>query len=105
MQPTERRRFMACIAGLGWAAAARAQPATVDEADGVAKVLGYRADSRQVDAAKYPQHQAGQQCGNCHFFQGKAGDAQGPCPYFGGRVVSARGWCVAYATKGDSGGH
>ena len=104
MQSTPRRQFIvqgaAGALGLALGAAqAQTAPVTVTESDGVAQALGYRSDSRQVDAARSPTHRPGQQCGNCHAFQGQAGDALGPCPYFGGRRVAATGWCQAYASR------
>ncbi|OIQ67563.1 high-potential iron-sulfur protein [mine drainage metagenome] len=71
----------------------------VTEADAQAKALGYVPDSAKADGKKYPQHIAGQACGNCALFQGKAGAATGPCPLFAGKEVSVKGWCSAYAKK------
>jgi hypothetical protein len=106
-----RRRF------LQWAAAnavvlpvagslLRFQPAMageaghLDEADPAAKALGYKEDTTQVDAARFPQHKPTQDCGSCRYFQGKAGSEWGPCTIFAGKgSVHARGWCAAYATK------
>ncbi|MES2424099.1 MAG: high-potential iron-sulfur protein [Pseudomonadota bacterium] len=103
---TPRRIFLARLAlgaaGLQALGATAQTPVPLDEADGIAKVLGYRTDNRKVDAAKYPAHKPGQQCGNCHFFQAKAGAAQATCPYFAGKLVAATGWCIAYAPKGEA---
>jgi hypothetical protein len=74
--------------------------AMVDEKDGQAAALGYKADSSKVDGKKYAAHKAEQNCGNCALFQGKAGDKAGGCPLFAGKNVSAAGWCSAYAKKG-----
>ena len=74
--------------------------AMVDEKDGQAAALGYKADSSKVDGKKYAAHKAEQNCGNCALFQGKAGDKAGMCPLFAGKQVSAAGWCNAYAKKG-----
>jgi hypothetical protein len=71
----------------------------VAESDPTAQALGYKADASQVDKAKYAKYAAGQDCGNCSFFQGKPGDAWAPCPMFGGKQVSSKGWCSAYNKK------
>ncbi|WP_144154917.1 high-potential iron-sulfur protein [Paraburkholderia sp. BCC1885] len=69
------------------------------EADPTAQALGYKQDATQVDKAKYAKYAAGQDCGNCSFYQGKASDPWGGCPMFGGKQVSAKGWCSAYNKK------
>ena len=74
--------------------------AMVDEKDGQAAALGYKADSSKVDGKKFASHKPDQNCGNCALFQGKAGDKAGACPLFAGKQVSAAGWCSAYAKKG-----
>ena len=74
--------------------------AMVDEKDGQAAALGYKADSSKVDGKKFATHKPEQNCGNCALFQGKAGDKAGACPLFAGKQVSAAGWCSAYAKKG-----
>ena len=73
--------------------------ADVDESDAVAVALGYKTDSKNVDSAKYPNHDAAQLCGNCKQFQGKAGDRSGGCSLFGGKAVAAAGWCSAWVKK------
>jgi hypothetical protein len=52
-----------------------------------------------VDAKKYPNHTASQNCASCQLFQGKAKDAAGGCPLFAGKQVVATGWCSAWAKK------
>jgi len=72
----------------------------LDEADSAAAALGYKKDTTQVDAAKYPQHQPTQDCAGCRYYQGKAGSEWGPCTIFAGKgSVHAKGWCAAYAAK------
>ena len=72
----------------------------LDEADPAAKALGYREDTTQVDAAKFPQHNPTQNCGGCRYFQGKAGSEWGPCTIFAGKgSVHTKGWCAAYAAR------
>jgi hypothetical protein len=87
------------IAATLMSAFARAADAPhVDEANPTAASLGYKHDSTQVDAAKFPQHKPDQICSGCRYFQGQAGE-WGPCAIFTGKAVSAKGWCSAYAAK------
>ncbi len=71
----------------------------VDEAGAQATGLGYKADTAQVDKAKFPRHQDGQTCAGCALYQGAAGAASGGCAIFAGQAVTAKGWCSAYAPK------
>jgi High potential iron-sulfur protein len=71
----------------------------VPESDPTAQALGYKMDASKVDKAKFAKYAAGQDCGNCSFFQGKAGDAFAPCPMFANKQVAATGWCSAYNKK------
>jgi hypothetical protein len=71
----------------------------LDAGDPTAKALGYHQDASTVDAAKYPQHVAGQACRKCVQFQGAPGVAWGPCNIFAGKQVNANGWCTAFAAK------
>jgi len=104
--PTSRRRFLKLASGMvgaGVIADSLVRVARADdlphlaESDATATALGYKEDASKVDATKYPQHKAGQTCGNCKFFQGSAG--YGPCQLFPGKAVNAKGWCSAYAAK------
>jgi hypothetical protein len=100
-EPT-RRIFLArsLAAGCAIAASAGARAAThVEEGDEAAAALGYRHDTRQVDAKKYPSHAPQQQCGNCAFFQGAPADAWAGCAMFGRKQIAAAGWCSAWAKK------
>jgi hypothetical protein len=98
-----RRTFLISSIGMASALAltrtAFADAPTVSESDPTAQALGYKNDASQVDKAKFARYAAGQDCGNCSFFQGKAGDAAGACPMFAGKQVSAKGWCSAYNKK------
>ena len=68
------------------------------EDDPAASALGYRNNAGDVDTAKYPNYQAGQQCRSCALFEG--GDAAwGPCSIFPGKRVNANGWCATFAPK------
>jgi hypothetical protein len=70
----------------------------VDENDPSAAALGYKADTADVDAAKFPQHSNEQKCDNCQLWQG--GDAEaGGCAIFPGKQVAAKGWCSAWVKK------
>lgn len=69
------------------------------ESDPTAIALGYKKDTTQVDAAKYPKHTPEQDCAKCRYFSGKAGEEIGPCSIFGGKGVHKNGWCSAYAAK------
>jgi hypothetical protein len=76
-----------------------ADAAKVAETDPTAQALGYKDDASKVDKAKFAKYAAGQDCGNCSFYQGKAGDAYGGCPMFAGKQVASKGWCSAYNKK------
>jgi High potential iron-sulfur protein len=100
---TSRREFVIQLSVGSAALLAGSQvfaQAMVDEKDGQAAALGYKADSSKVDGKKFATHKPEQNCGNCALFQGKAGDKAGACPLFAGKQVSAAGWCSAYAKKG-----
>jgi hypothetical protein len=101
---SNRRAFMfTLIVGGGGLAASHASaqvPSPVaTETDPQASALGYKTDGSKVDAAKYPQHQASQVCGNCTFFQGKPDDATAACMLLAGKQVAGKGWCMAWAKK------
>jgi hypothetical protein len=103
-KPSRRSFVVMVIAGGSALAAARASAQgaaapVLSEADPQAVALGYRSDNTKVDAAKFPQHAAGQMCGACNFFQGKPTDAMAPCQLFAGKQVSSKGWCSAFAKK------
>ena len=99
---SNRREFVIQL-GLGSAALLAGgqvfAQALVDEKDGQASALGYKADTTKVDGKKYANHKADQQCSNCALYQGKATDKAAACPLFAGKHVAATGWCSAYAKK------
>ena len=96
----QRRVFLMTVAATGAALTTAAQAqAMVDEKDPQAAALGYAADTKKVDAKKFPKHAATQNCANCALFQGKAADKAGGCPLFAGKQVAAAGWCSAWAKK------
>jgi hypothetical protein len=80
-------------------AAFAADAAKVEESDPTAQALGYKHDASKVDKAKYTKYAAGQDCGNCSFYQGKPTDAWAPCPMFANKQVASKGWCSAYNKK------
>ena len=98
--PTPKRRVflmqLSTSAGLLAVAHPLRAQTRVDEADESAVALGYRHDTRQVDAKKYPAHQPEQKCVNCQFWQGAATDAWAGCSMFGRKQVANAGWCVAW---------
>ncbi len=86
-------------------AAAPAAPAVaagplpmVDEKDATAQSLGYVADAKRADAARFKNRADGQACNNCQLFGGGSA-ASGPCPLYPGKAVSSSGWCSAYVKK------
>ncbi|WP_250492763.1 high-potential iron-sulfur protein [Caballeronia sp. GAWG1-1] len=79
--------------------AAFADAPKVDENDPTTKALGYKEDATKVDKAKFAKYAAGEDCGNCQFYQGKAADAYAPCPMFANKQVASKGWCGAYVKK------
>ena len=70
----------------------------LNEEDPMAKALGYKEDTNNVDAAAYANHSADQVCKNCTLYQGDD-PAWGGCSAFQGKLVAGLGWCVAYAPK------
>ncbi len=104
MIQSTRRTFMFQVAATGPILAtglAQGQTAApkLEESDPQAVALGYRQDTTKVDAKKYPNHAASQDCANCQLFQGKPKDPTGPCPLFAGKQVAAGGWCSAWNKK------
>jgi len=106
MTSLQRRVFMArAVAGTAalvlTCEGARAADASelIDESDPQAVALGYKADTKKVDAKKYSQHAAAQTCGNCTLFVGKASDATGGCAVFPGKKVAGPGWCSAWVKR------
>lgn len=100
--PVSRRTFLiACASSvlLPLAGEAHAEAPLLADTDPAAQALGYRADATHVDKAKFARYAAGQDCGNCTFYQGKPSDAAANCPLFGGKRVAAAGWCNGYNKK------
>ena len=91
-----------CLAALAPVAALAAAP-RVEESDETAVALGYKHDTKAVDAKKYPKHAATQRCVNCSMWQGAAADPWGGCAMFGRKQIAAEGWCMAWVTKPGAG--
>ncbi len=100
MRPTRRTFLIATGVAAGTASAcapAFAQAgAHVEEADEQAVALGYKHDSKKVDAKKFLKHDAQQHCANCSFWQGKPTDAWAGCAMFGRKHIANAGWCTAW---------
>jgi hypothetical protein len=98
-----RRTFLISSIGVASALATSravfAEPVKLAESDSMAQNLNYKVDAATVDKAKSPRYAAGQDCGNCSFYQGKTADAYAACPLFGGKQVASKGWCNAYNKK------
>jgi High potential iron-sulfur protein len=98
MQSQQRRVFMLkAVAGATGLAApvsvwADATAVPVKETDAYPKSMGFKLDTKNVDKAKFPRHEASQKCSECQLFSGKAGEALGPCSFFK-RMVPPDGWC------------
>jgi hypothetical protein len=72
----------------------------IDPKDPQAVSLGYTDDTKTVDKAKYPKHDATQMCSGCQFYQTAQEKGKiAPCSIFGGKGVAAGGWCSAYMKK------
>ncbi|MBX3707719.1 MAG: high-potential iron-sulfur protein [Pseudomonadales bacterium] len=81
------------------AASAPADMPRVSEDEPTAQALGYRHAASDVDQARFPRFQAGQNCANCNLFQPGADASWGGCPIFMGRLVNAAGWCNSWVPK------
>ena len=104
MTQSSRRHFVLRIVAAGAVigsldAAAQGAGPKLSESDPQAVALGYKEDSTQIDAKKYPKHASTQTCANCQLFQGKPTDATGGCALFPGKQVVAAGWCSAWNKK------
>ena len=91
------------LTALATASAAQAQtpmPTVVLETSEQAMALGYKTDATKVDAKKYPNRAADQNCAGCTLYQGKASDSSGGCAVFGNNLVAGKGWCGAWTKKG-----
>jgi hypothetical protein len=106
MSECNRRTFILQLVA-GGSALALSRLGVAEEAKGVlteddayAKSMGFRFDTTQVDAAKYPKHSLDQKCSECQLFSGGPGEELGPCSFFGKRLVPVNGWCRNFKPKG-----
>ena len=77
--------------------AAPAGKALGSPTEGMGKSLEYVLDAK---TSKNPKHQAGQNCGNCKFYNAaKAEGGYAPCTMMGMKYVTNCGWCKTYNKK------
>ncbi len=103
MQASNRRVFMMTVVAGGTALACgqvAAAPKRVEENEPKAVSLGYRHDSAQVDAKRFPKHTANEKCNNCMAWLGKPSDPWAECDLMADRLVANGGWCSSYVKKG-----
>jgi hypothetical protein len=100
MTTTTRRVFMMQVAVSSSAAlaAAHANAAVkkIEENEPKAMSLGYRHNTAQVDAKRFPKHKASEQCSGCMAWLGKPTDAWAECDLLADRMVSNTGWCSSF---------
>ncbi len=86
------------LGGLAMVPAAANLPALTED-DATAAALGYKSDTTKIDAAKYPNHKADQNCLNCNLHAAAQADGLLPCSIFPGKAVNPKGWCAAWVKK------
>jgi High potential iron-sulfur protein len=100
MSTSNRRTFMMQIAvgstALACGRAAQAVSKKIEENEAKATSLGYRHDSTQVDAKRFPKHTPAEKCSGCMAWLGKPADAWAECDLMADRLVSSTGWCSSY---------
>ena len=74
----------------------------LDEADAVAKALGFHHNVKDVDYKKYPQRKKpeakNQFCKSCALYTAK-NDGWGKCQMLSNGLVAAEGWCGSWNKK------
>jgi hypothetical protein len=75
---------------------AQAVSKKIEESEAKATSLGYRHDSAQVDAKRFPKHTPAEKCSGCMAWLGKPADAWAECDLMADRLVSNTGWCSSY---------
>ncbi len=74
----------------------------LDEADAVAKALGFHHNAKDTDFVRYPQRKKpeakNQFCKNCALYAPK-NDGWGKCQMLTNGLVSAEGWCGSWSKK------
>lgn len=78
---------------------AMAQDNALDPENPQAKALGYVKHFEDIDQAKWPRYQAGQQCSNCQLAQGDLTADWMGCGIFPGKQVAKEGWCNAWVAR------
>ena len=100
-----RRRFLGQLAAVPVGSAILSRRATaqdlpkITEDDPAAIALQYVHDVANVDPAKSPRFEAGQNCANCLQIQGEEGAEWRPCAIFPGKLVASEGWCSVWVAK------
>lgn len=95
------RRIFIMHAVAGLAAAGLGRLAVADERtalredDPKALEFGYVTETARVDQARFPEHQADQQCSKCQIYE-DGPNGTGGCPLFPGKLVLAGAWCSAF---------
>ena len=104
MNTPHRRTFMMQVIATGTALACgtarAAAPKRVEEAESKAASLGYKHDTAQVDAKRFPKHKPTEKCTGCMAWLGKPADAWAECDLMADRLVSGGGWCSSYVKAG-----
>jgi hypothetical protein len=103
MKSSTRRIFMmnAVLGGTALACSqAQAGLKNIEENDPKAASLGYKHDSAQVDAKRFPKHTAAEKCNNCMAWLGKAADPWAECDLTPDKLVNNGGWCSSYVKAG-----
>lgn len=83
-------------------AALPAGATAASESDPVAAAIGYKADPKTIDLAKYPQRKKKdvqkQNCGNCALYTA-TNEGWGKCQMITTGLVNAKGWCGSWSAK------
>jgi hypothetical protein len=98
MADCNRRTFLiAAVPACAAAGDALAALKKVEENEPKAVAVGYRHDTTKVDKARYPKHQATQNCANClAYAPANPTDEWGECDLMSDRLVFKDGWCSSY---------
>jgi hypothetical protein len=73
-------------------------PKPVEETHPLAKAFGYKKDASTVDATKFPNYKAGNNCTNCLQYS-KINEGWGKCKIIAAGPVTAGGWCKNWVKK------
>ena len=101
--PNRRDVLKAIVGGVAWLATAPFARAAdlphLTSSNPSAASLGYTENSAVVDQTEFPQHQVGQHCAGCKYFQGDIHAQYAPCALYPGNAVNANGWCAGFVGK------